>query len=422
MWPISRTHLERCLSLSAGFALLALAWVVLAASPPAQVVFTHPPTDIQNVAGIEPLGELSPFGGSHVLPRDHMHLRYVDPDTGGAHAYPVYAMADGELVMLVRVEQEYGQIAYLVTIRHSKAVTTQYDHVHELSTDIDEYLASVPDPWLQLTPEMAIVIFGELGAPAPLLLSAGEQVGVTRTYRYSWAVWVIDTHEHVWLAGHGPRRYPTFMDRVRYFNQKIKRPPYRGHKPRNTTCFIDYLDPAIRNDWFDLLMSDPKDCGRSAWDVPATLQGAWFNPAIDEAPEPPMLELEYGAFSIIPDNYQPNVLVQIGIGSGHEQFAALDPYADYPQLLHPFKVEMDLTPGAKINPDPAEVRVTTGTVCYDLRYFDELESRFFYNLLLLRMETARRLLIKYDPWPYEEPACQIMFEENPENWTATYVR
>lgn len=388
--------------------------------PPDSALFTNAPTDVANTVGVIPLGNLNP-GGGHVLAVDHMYITYPFPDTGGAYSYPVYAMADGEIVMLLR-QQVPGRpdYDYQVFIRHNQAVTSYFDHLHGLSSRIMAHIAAAPDSsWI--SPDgtnFRLLFLGQLGAPDPLPVHAGEQVGITKSYSFSWDVGVVDQRVRGHFAGHGPRRYPDFRDFLKLLGYRID-PPFAGNKTINAVCFIDYMEPSLKTAWFELLLSDPKTCGRDAWDIDGRLRGAWFNPAVDAAAEPPLSDLEYSALSIIPDNLAPTTRVQIGAGSGNP-YAALDPAGAYPQLRQPFIIEIDTATGARINPDPAAVRPTTGTVCYDLLYNDGGMAR--YNTMLFHMLDARRLAIKYDPAPHDSPQCGLIAPSEPDSAWVIYKR
>jgi hypothetical protein len=111
--------------------------------------------------------------------------------------------------------------------------------------------------------------------------------------------------------------------------------------------------------------------------------------------------------------------VQIGAGSG-SPYAALDPTGAYPQLRNPLVVDIDATPGARRNPDPAAVGRATGTVCYDLAYNDAGMTR--YNAMLLRLLGPHTLAIKYDPAPRDSPPCGALGFPEPDDSWITYVR
>lgn len=388
-----------------------------AAGPPSAGLFTSPPTDLGNIAGIIPLGNLNP-GGGHVLPVDHMYIVYPNPFNGGADAYPVYAMADGKVVLVSRTfRDDIPDLDYGIYIQHSSTVTSQYDHLYGLSDAIRNHLESIPGAWIEVFAGFEIMFLGQLGAPEPLPVLAGEQVGVTKSYSFSWDIGVVDRKVHNWFAGHGPRRYPDFLDYAKLLGLELKQNPITGHPTINAACFLEYLIPGLHDVWFAQLLSTPKGCGRPGWDAPNRLRGSWFNVAVDEADEPPLFALEEAAISIIPDNLRPLTHVQIGVGSG-DTLSALDPDDLYPQLDNPLYVAIDPVPGSKINPDPANVSPQTGLICYDLEY----QGGGHYNTLLVKMTKPREILLKYDPTDYPAPNCAAAIAAEPSTWTARYVR
>ncbi len=383
-------------------------------------VFSHGPTDLANVAGVVPLGNLNP-GGGHVLAVNHMYLSYPVPVSNGAYAYPVNAMGDGALVMVLQSHVDGGTDPdYELYISHTPQLTSYFIHIHELSSRLQSFLATVPEPaWIGLGAADRIVLLGQLGAPAPLAVAAGEHLGDTRSFSSSWDVGVIDLRQHAYFEGRGARRYPTFADYLQLLGVDVQ-PPLAGQQTINAACFINYLQEDLRAAWAALLTSTPPGCGRAGWDLPGRLRGAWFNPAIDAASPPPLFELESAALSIIPDNLAPTSRVQIGIASG-SPFAALDPDGSFPQLRRPLVVTMNRAPGARVNPDPAQVGPHLGTVCYDLAYEGDGGQR--YNSILFRMLSDRSVAIRFDPEPSVGPRCGSMALGEPDaTWTTTYVR
>jgi hypothetical protein len=380
----------------------------------ATIVFS-PPTDLDQVGTIVPLGNLNP-GGGHVLPVDHMYLGYLHPASGGADVVPVYAMADGELVMVLRTFRgDIPEIDYGLFIRHDPYVTSQFDHLYGLSARLLDYLASVPGAWLDPGGGFQLMFPGQLGAPAPLRIRRGEQVGVTQSYSSNWDVGVSDNRVHRQLLGAGTHHYLRISEAAATLGLAI-RDPFPGDPTLNAACFLEYLEPAVGDAWKARLGSTPKDCGRNDWDVAGCLRGNWFNPALDTTPSPPVFRREVAALSIAPDNLRPLTHVQIGIGSG-AALAALDPTDAYPQLDQEFDVAPDRSPGARINPDPANVCAAGVTVCYDLTYAGPK-----YNVLLFQLTPAGHLRVGYDPTPRVSSGCAAALVSEPTAWTAEYVR
>jgi hypothetical protein len=386
-----------------------------AAQGRAAPLFTHPPADIARVAGVVPLGNLNP-GGGHVRAVDHMYLRYVDPANGGEDAVTVRAMASGKIVLVTRtLSGDDPKTDHSLFIQHDAHVTSQFDHLHALSGRLKKHLAKRPGGWIAVREGFEVMFLGELGAPPPLAVAGGEKVGATRSYSHAWDVGVTDARVKRKFLGKGKRRYPTFVDFADALGVALDENPFPGHPTLNAACFLDYLAPALRAEWQELLVSDPKSCGRPDWDLKGKLRGTWFNQAVDAAAEPPVFDLERAAIAIVPHNFRPEIEVQIGIGSGHP-LAALDPGGMHPQLRNRFVVTFDPAPAARVNPDPAKVTVAQAPVCYDLRYGQ------LFNLLLLDLVAPKRLLVHFDPTPRQESGCAAALAGPAPAWTATYVR
>lgn len=211
------------------------------------------------------------------------------------------------------------------------------------------------------------------------------------------------------------KRYPDLRRQLRLFDVKVKR-PHKGHEVMNGVCFIDYLSPGLQASWANLLVSTPKQCGSHVWDIKKTLQGSWFNPTLGKTD---VFDTDAAAVAIGPDNYAPDDRIQIATGSG-SPFSTLDPTDSLSQLDRPFLIDPDTAPGARLNPDPAQVTRDTGTVCYDLEY-DDGGPR--YNVLRLHLEGSKALAIDFDPTPRLSPGCAgASLAEPDESWTTLYVR
>src|SRR5262245_30776369 len=268
---ISVRFLGACVALITTLWLAAAAPPIFAQRPPApppdEALFTFPPSDIAQVPSMTPLGSINP-AGMHVLPKDHMHFAFPHPASGGLDPVPAFGRGAGELAMVMRHPQTGappGGFQYTFCIRHNEAVTSYYDRVNELSDRILNHLNSVPNPWINVQGSQAAVL-GQLGAPAPLPLAAGEQVGEARSYVHSWDIGVVDRRVRGDFAGHGERRYPNFNDFFRLLGLDLTS-PISGNKTLDAVCFVNYLAPALRQAWFNLLQSSPKSCGKTGWDI-----------------------------------------------------------------------------------------------------------------------------------------------------------
>ncbi len=401
-------------------------------------LFISPPTDISNITGIVPLGNMNP-GSNHVLPVDHMYLKYPVPEGGGSLSYPVYAMAKGKLFGLFR--KKVGSMpdyAYQISINHTCSVSSYFDHVHGLSARIQDYLTTNAVPWYDISGTGGgpwILFLGQPGGAPMLPVDAGEQLGITKNYTGSWDVGVIDKRSASGtFANPSIRRYPNYTDLfpllVPSAGIDMSVYGFLGNAQMNAACFIDYLSDAggMRTDWFNMLVSTPKSCGMMGWDTQGYLQGVWFNPAIDADPWP-FLDIDTSALTIIPDNFSPLMRVQIGWGTAasasvYPALALLDPATwsppilDVDQIALPFTVTKDIAPGAVVNPDPAAVGAGM-TVCYDLPY----NAGTNYNYVLFHMTDSTTVKVKYDPTAYTMSKCASFSGFPPVDATwVTYIR
>ena len=252
---------------------------------------------------------------------------------------------------------------------------------------------------------MAFLMLGQTGTAPMLEVAAGEELGVTRNYSNSWDVGVVD-HRFVngTFANPAPSRFPSQLAALGEILAGVDPEVYGsvGNQTVNAGCFVEYLTTVgdLRAQWFDKLESSPKGCGRVGWDTPGHLRGVWFHPAIDTAGL--LMDLEVAALSIVPDNFSPDSMLQIGWGNAsisgsHPELAQLDPstwttpLAGVERIYGTFAVAPDSTPGAVVDPDPALVGTGT-TVCYDLPFWGFSGPAFDYLLLRLTDETHLRAL------------------------------
>jgi hypothetical protein len=195
-------------------------------------------------------------------------------------------------------------------------------------------------------------------------------------------------------------------------------PPYEGQQTLNAACFLSYMTPEMRAEWWTKLISSPQGCGQTGWDVRGRLRGAWFSDAVDAAPDPPLFTLSSGELAIVPDVEIPSVFARVSIGAG--PLSPVDPSHTLDQLRHAFRVAIDRTPGTRVNPDPALVRVRAGSVCYDLQYGTPAGTR--YNTVLFNLMASWRLRVRYDTTPYPTPQCAIIPLPEPDGTWAEYRR
>ncbi|GEM_PF-3248786 len=413
---------------------LVLAWFAAGFASAAYALhpkpFIHGPTDLGSTPAVIPIGGLNGF--SHILPVDHAMIAYPDPANGGMDEFLVYAMGDGELVMVLReTSDDIPDPDYELYVRHSFHLTSQYAHMYSVTPGLQAYLDSVPGAWIEFG-DTAFLFPGQLGASEPLTITAGEVLGTTKSYGHAWDVGVIDSRQRSGRFAN-PERYPD-LELLEILGVELEHPPFRGSRTLNAACFLDYMPEPLRQQWAALLASVPPACGRAGWDLPLRLRGAWFNPDIDAAPPEALFELEQAAVSIVPWNLAPDTHVNIAIGHGSD-FSAFDPDDNLDSIHEDFVVAIDPDPAAVVNPDPASVSFQTGTVCYDLRF--DVGGMVGYHALFLRLQPPAgldwllQLLLGQNPQQLDmqlvsdnfvSPACETLMLSPPENYPVSYIR
>ena len=399
-------------------------WSASVPAPPPRVELTSPPAALADVPGIIPLGSAHPGPGSgmgHVVPVNHMYLNYLFPVNGGADAYDVRAMADGEVVMVNWTHQTSGTPAddYAIYLYFGDALSAWVEHVHELSPALQAYLDTLSGSWHEPFPGAKILFLGQAGQPPTLAVAAGDLLGRTRDYTSSWDVGMVDACRTTLPINLGPRRYPTWIELAAAAGIVLPAPPFPGNRGYNAVCFYDYLSPGLRPAWQALLDATPQNCGRVIWDLPGTIQGTWFNPALDASPDASVLfRLEKAAFGIVPSALAAETEIQISIASGDPELSALDPTGSVPQVANAFHIVFDPTPGALIDPAPRAVGPNT-TVCYNLGH----NGNSLWDRLYLRLDGGTgELAIRYEPLAAASPQCPSPPFPEPIPWNTPYRR
>jgi hypothetical protein len=125
------------------------------------------PGKISSANGITPLGNINP-GSAHVRPNDHMHISYPNPANGGADIFPVFAMADGRVVMITEdtVAAHPADPDIQIWIRHTASITSYFAHQNLYSDVLQPIMDAVPPSAWQSLGDPASV-FGQHGAPRP---------------------------------------------------------------------------------------------------------------------------------------------------------------------------------------------------------------------------------------------------------------
>jgi hypothetical protein len=381
-------------------------------------LLTRAPGDVTSANGITPLGNINPQS-AHVRPNDHMHVGYPNPANGGADIFPVFAMADGRIVMITE-DPVTGRSDpdIQIWIRHTPSITSYFAHQTSYSSVVQPIIDSIaPSAW-QSIDASRILVFGQHGAPPPPRVLAGQQVTSTRSYIYSWDVGVIDSCVPHPFEGEIRARYSDYFDLAAIAGLTIDPIPFPGNHTVHAQCFLDYMSDALRAQWLPKLDASPQRCGQVTWDLPGRLRGNWTNPAIDEGPPEALFDVERASISFTPDVRLPATGLQIGIGSA-SAYSVFDPSGSLPQLGDGFRVAIDFSPSSRINPDPAAVRPSTGTVCYDLPYNVSSQS---YNRLYVSMSDDRTIRAALDPTPRPTPPCASSPLPDPDPGWATFVR
>jgi len=105
-----------------------------------QIKFDYPPTEIDKILFIYPLGFMF---GSHVTPVDHQY--YVESSYGEPEGVlEVYSPADGVIKSIQHMSSLPGETGieiddYRLVIEHTSAISTIFIHVDELSEKIAEF-------------------------------------------------------------------------------------------------------------------------------------------------------------------------------------------------------------------------------------------------------------------------------------------
>ena len=215
--------------------LLALAACESSTSPEGPVVLEYPPTDLDRVVGLQPLGNLN------VLPEDHGGLYTPIEDRGQAPTIPVYAPADGRITELGHFRnQDLAPFETDVHVRFrvGSDIQVTYAHMSDFSSEI----------W-DAAGELAL---GRTAVDIPV--AAGQVIG------YAGTTGTIDWHitdSRLRLNFENPSRYPGEW-------------LYAG-------CVYEYYDEPLRSQIRDLSLrtTEPR-CGRIDYDVAGRIVGNWF--------------------------------------------------------------------------------------------------------------------------------------------------
>lgn len=272
--------------------------------PKADMLFTHPPTDLGSLSAIVPLGNLNPAG--HTLPTRHIYV-YPEMKTPGdpSTAITVPVHAPGKLE-IVAVEFHADAPDWSLHLKPCKDVLLYFLHVETLAPKIAAAVGDVADGGVELPDFVA--------KPVSVLVSPGELIGHARTFD---------------IGLHDFRKTPQpFVNPARYaidFPALFATFPELGADPVAQAiaqlivpqalfnrCPIDYFTPKPKKALQALLADfdgDPAASGKPPChshmqDVPGTAQGNWFS---DLEPDHDALFAEETALALVNWNVDPAV-------------------------------------------------------------------------------------------------------------------
>lgn len=282
-----------------------------------RVALTHSPMDLEDVFSISPLGLTA---GAHVTPIDHL---YFYPKEGPRDKYPVYAMADGDIIEItsraVNVSSgEKRPPEYRIIMQHSCQTITYFD----LVTKLDK---SITDKFPNATTE---------GMKGRFPIKAGQEIGRIGEQSLDTAVYNLDL------------TLPGFLHPKEYTAE-----PWKIH----TDDFFSYFNDELQAQFAALNTRKVEPLsGKIDYDQAGKLIGNWFREGTDGYAGDPKLQG-------VGKNNQ-------GYWTGH---LAIFPYAlDPTQIVVSIGDWKDHQPTAFFvtgnTPDPATVSTESGTIKYEL--------------------------------------------------------
>ncbi len=217
------------------------------------LVFTQYPVDMNEIYEITPIGNLAPPG--HTFPTDHSYL-HINAGGESTETIPLYAPADVYIVSVYSVEGATNDpIDYTIYFSLCKDIIGYYNHVKELSTELEKLVKNV---------ECEDYNQAESSACTKNLLQkvdAGTHLGKVGALQGNFDFGLIDLSKE--LDYINIKRYPT---RSRYVH-----------------CAYDYYQEDMQQTFFDLIKrEDTPRCGVIEQDIAGTLQGNWFHETAEE--------------------------------------------------------------------------------------------------------------------------------------------
>jgi len=207
--------------------------------------FTTFPVDMNDVKSITPLGNLGPPG--HTFPTQHPHIHVGEHGT--SNPYPLYTPADVFITSVSWQENStQDPIDYVVYFALCKDVIGYYNHVKELSNDVNQIIENVECESFSNELE---------GSCTKVLLDKvkeGTVIGQVGLKQGNFDFGLIDLREKLDFVNQ--ERYPT---RDQYLN-----------------CAFDYYNESMKLQFYDLINRVDNTCGHVMQDIPNTLKGNWF--------------------------------------------------------------------------------------------------------------------------------------------------
>jgi hypothetical protein len=246
--------------------------------PMGDALLTHLPTNLADIAGLVPLGNLNPKG--HTIPTRHVYF-YPTTTTPGdlstAVDVPVRAPAKSELVA---VEFHPDKPDWSLHIRPCKDIAIYYFHVNRLSPAIAAAVGDVASGGVAFPGPFTV-------KPMSLALTPGQVLGTAKTFDMGLQDFRKAPHPFV-----NPARYAVDLPVLLAGFPPLGTDPIAvAVAPRiipqalYNRCPIDYFTAAPRAlltarlsdyDGAPLASGTPR-CHSHMQDVPGTAQGNWFN-------------------------------------------------------------------------------------------------------------------------------------------------
>ncbi|MEK7481032.1 MAG: hypothetical protein AAB604_02945 [Patescibacteria group bacterium] len=303
----------------------------------ASTVFSFAPVELNRLMNISPLGNLGPPG--HTFPTEHMFFHIT---AGGVttDTIPLYAPGDIHLT-LIYFGRGFTQdtIDYTIWFAPCKDIVAYYNHVKELSPELEKIVAESPCAFSGESKETRC----NVSTLTPI--AKGMRIGQVGRLQGNFDMGLIDLRKtHVFA---NPDRY--------------------GMRSLHIECPLDYFDGNTASRLYALLSRSDKKCGTVAQDIPGTLKGNWFfeNARADRSTD----WHKYLAF--VDDSERPDIAV-ISVGG---TFAAAGKWEFSPQT------------SGQVNRTFADVKPDSATYCY--------ESQKMSGRIIVRLESATELKIEY---------------------------